>query len=67
MIQRFIPNKLLLPLGILLIVAPNIVERYIAVPDFMYGLSIGCGIGLMIHFISSNKWKKTSNAENNES
>ncbi|MDB5124353.1 MAG: hypothetical protein JWP94_2482 [Mucilaginibacter sp.] len=48
-LKSLIPARLLIPIGMLVVVTPSLVNHFIAVPDFFRGLLMGAGIGLEIY------------------
>jgi hypothetical protein len=54
--QHMGKSYLLLPLGLVLSASEMIGARYIAMPDFIKGLWVGVGLGLMVlSFIARKK------------
>jgi hypothetical protein len=54
--------RILVPLGLLLVTVPSLVNHYILISDFFRGLITGLGIGLEIIGIIKLKEHKTSNS-----
>jgi hypothetical protein len=54
--------RIFVPLGLLLVIVPSLVNHYILIPDFLRGLIMGLGIGLEILGVIKLKEHKTSNS-----
>lgn len=58
--KPLIPARLLLPIGLLLVALPMLINDFIKVPDFLRGLFMG--IGIVLEIAGFVKLKKTQNA-----
>ena len=46
--KPFIPARLLMPIGLLLVVLPMLINDFTKIPDFLRGVSMGIGIVMEI-------------------
>jgi hypothetical protein len=55
-------GSLLLPTGILLVSGITILSRFISLPDYIKGIFVGVGIGLMLIYLIIDKPKRQTQA-----